>query len=81
MILSNLSSGQGKTVIKPVSAAVATWVIIGVEKLMIKEGDTVKSGQIVAILDNYKVRQAELAQAEDQVKVATARLARIKLKH
>ncbi|MCX5981554.1 MAG: ABC exporter membrane fusion protein [Nostocales cyanobacterium LacPavin_0920_SED1_MAG_38_18] len=49
-----------------------------VEKLIIKEGDIVKVGQVVAVLDNYKVRQAELNQAENQVKVTTARLAQIK---
>ncbi|MFK0731353.1 MAG: ABC exporter membrane fusion protein [Gloeotrichia echinulata DVL01] len=49
-----------------------------VEKLMITEGDIVELGQVVAVLDNYKVRQAELNQAENQVKVTTARLAQIK---
>ncbi|MBW4632373.1 MAG: ABC exporter membrane fusion protein [Iphinoe sp. HA4291-MV1] len=49
-----------------------------VEKLLIKEGDTVRSGQIVALLQDYARATAALQQAQDKVKVAQARLAQVK---
>jgi HlyD family secretion protein len=45
-----------------------------VERLLVREGDRVRSGQIVAILDTYSQRQAALDEAEEQISVAQARL-------
>lgn len=45
-----------------------------VEQLLVKEGDRVKAGQIVAILDTYSQRKAALEEAEEQVSVAQAKL-------
>ncbi len=46
-----------------------------VDLLLVKEGDRVKAGQIVAILDTYNERKAAFAAAEEQVRVAQAKLA------
>lgn len=49
-----------------------------VAQLLIKQGDQVKKGQIIAILDSRDRLQAELDQAKEQVKVTQARLAQVK---
>ena len=49
-----------------------------VEKLLVKQGDTVKAGQLVAILDSRDRLQAALIEAEEQVKVAQSNLEVIK---
>ncbi len=49
-----------------------------VDRLLVKEGDRVKAGQIVAILDNHDQRQAALEEAEQQVLAARAKLAQTK---
>ncbi len=49
-----------------------------VEQLLVKQGDTVRAGQIIAILDNQLVFQAAAVEAERQVAIAKAELARIK---
>lgn len=49
-----------------------------VAQLLVKEGDEVKAGQIVAILDNYNNLQAALNLTKEQVKVAQANLAQVK---
>ena len=49
-----------------------------VEELLVKEGDTVAKGQIIAILDNRVPLQAALKQAEERVRVAQANLAQVK---
>ncbi|GAB1544686.1 ABC exporter membrane fusion protein [Scytonema sp. NUACC21] len=49
-----------------------------VSTLLVKEGDKVKQGQVVAVIDNYKNLQASLKLAQEQVKVAKANLARVK---
>ncbi len=46
-----------------------------VDRLLVQEGDRVKSGQVIAILDSYSERKAALAEAEEQVSVAQAKLA------
>lgn len=46
-----------------------------VDRLLVKEGDRVKAGQVVAILDSYDQRKAALAEAQEQVSVAQAKLA------
>ena len=46
-----------------------------VERLLVKEGDRVKAGQVIAILDSRNRLQAALEEAEEQVRVAQAKLA------
>ncbi|MBG1242090.1 ABC exporter membrane fusion protein [Nostoc sp. NZL] len=48
-----------------------------VEKLLVKEGDRVKAGQVIAILNSRDRLEAELKEAQEQVKVAQANLNRI----
>jgi HlyD family secretion protein len=45
-----------------------------IEKLLIEEGDQVKAGQVIAILDNHDRLQAALKEAQAEVKVAKAKL-------
>ncbi|WP_416212628.1 ABC exporter membrane fusion protein [Nostoc sp. DedQUE04] len=47
-----------------------------VEKLLVKEGDKVKAGQAIAILNSRDRLQAALKEAQEQVKVAQANLNR-----
>lgn len=49
-----------------------------VAQLLVKRGDWVESGQIVAILSSQNSLQANLEEAQQAVKVAQARLAQIK---
>ncbi|BDA68884.1 DevB family ABC exporter membrane fusion protein [Rivularia sp. IAM M-261] len=49
-----------------------------VGKLLVKEGDKVKAGQVIAILDNHQNLLASLKLANEQVKVAQANLAIVK---
>lgn len=49
-----------------------------VQQLLVKQGERVKSGQVLAILDNRDRLQAALKQAQSQVKVAEARLLQVK---
>ncbi|MEQ8383769.1 MAG: ABC exporter membrane fusion protein [Coleofasciculus sp. A1-SPW-01] len=49
-----------------------------IEKLLVEEGDRVQTGQIIAILDNRDRLQASLQKAENQVRVAQAKLAQVK---
>lgn len=46
-----------------------------VERLLVKEGDRVQAGQVIAILDSHDRLEAALAEAEQQVSVAQAELA------
>ncbi|WP_096607984.1 efflux RND transporter periplasmic adaptor subunit [Calothrix sp. NIES-2100] len=48
-----------------------------VEQLLVEEGDTVTKNQIIAILDSRDRLQAALKEAQEQVKVAQANLAKI----
>lgn len=47
-------------------------------KLLVKEGDKVKIGQVIAILDNRETLQAALKLALEEVKVTQANLAQVK---
>ncbi|MDZ8185474.1 MAG: ABC exporter membrane fusion protein [Nostoc sp. ChiSLP02] len=47
-----------------------------VEKLLVKEGDRVKAGQLIAVLSSYDRLEAALKEAQEQVKVAQANLNR-----
>lgn len=46
-----------------------------VEKILMREGDTVKEGQVVAVLDSYEQKTAAVMSAREAVKVAQANLA------
>jgi HlyD family secretion protein len=46
-----------------------------VDQLLVKEGERIKAGQSIAVLDSRDRLQAALAEAEEQVKVAQAKLA------
>jgi HlyD family secretion protein len=49
-----------------------------VAQWLVKEGDSVKSGQVIAILDSRDRAQDILQQAQEQVRVAIAQLNRVK---
>jgi HlyD family secretion protein len=49
-----------------------------VEQLLVKEGDRVKAGQIIAVMENRDRIQASLKEAERKVAVAKAQLAQVK---
>ncbi|MBE9049940.1 ABC exporter membrane fusion protein [Nostocales cyanobacterium LEGE 11386] len=49
-----------------------------VEELLVREGDRVKAGQVIAILDSRDRLAASLKEAQEQVKVEQANLNRIK---
>jgi HlyD family secretion protein len=48
-----------------------------VEKILVKEGDMVKTGQVIAILDNSDRLQAELTEAKAEVNIIKAKIAQI----
>lgn len=47
-------------------------------KLLVKEGEQVEQGQVIALLDNYAVQQAALEVAQQEVEVARVDLAIVK---
>ena len=49
-----------------------------IDRLLVKEGDRVKTGETIAILDNRDRQQAAFEQAQEQVRVAEANLAKVK---
>jgi HlyD family secretion protein len=49
-----------------------------VDQLLVKEGDRVRSGQILAILDSHERLLTALEQAKEQVRVAQTRLAQVR---
>ncbi|NEO18225.1 MAG: ABC exporter membrane fusion protein [Moorea sp. SIO3I6] len=49
-----------------------------VDQLLVKEGDKIKAGQIIALLDSYALRFATLEQAKQKVKISQARLKKVK---
>jgi HlyD family secretion protein len=49
-----------------------------VEQLLVKQGDKVRQGQAIAILDSYSPRQAALEKAKTDVQIAQANLAKVK---
>jgi HlyD family secretion protein len=48
-----------------------------IEQLLVEEGDRVQAGQMIAILDTRDRLQASLQKAENQVRVAQAKLAQV----
>lgn len=51
---------------------------VRVERLLVKEGDAVKAGQLLAYLENYGRSKTALQQALDQLQVSKAKLAQVK---
>jgi HlyD family secretion protein len=49
-----------------------------IAQLLVREGDIVKAGQAIAILDDRDRLQAELEEAKEQVRVRQSRLAQVK---
>lgn len=49
-----------------------------VEKLLVKEGDRVKAGQVIAILDNRDRLEAAYQEAQEAVKVAQVNLEKVR---
>ncbi len=49
-----------------------------VQRLLVKEGDSVGVGQVIAILDSRDRLQADVLEAQNRVRVARAELARVK---
>ncbi|MGM3307171.1 ABC exporter membrane fusion protein [Anabaena sp. WFMT] len=49
-----------------------------VDELLVKQGENIKKGQVIAILDSSDRRLAALNRAKQQVKVAESQLARVK---
>ena len=49
-----------------------------IAQLLVKQGDNIKAGQVVAILDSRDKLQDALSQAQEQVKMAQAKLAQVK---
>ena len=60
------------------SAPASTERTSRVDQLLVKQGDKVRTGQVIAILDSRDRLTAALKQAKQQVKVAQARLAQVK---
>lgn len=46
-----------------------------IDRLLVQEGDRVKAGQVIAVLDSHERLKAALAEAQEQVSVAQAQLA------
>lgn len=59
-------------------SAAGTLEGVRILSLKVKEGDKVKSGDTIAILDNLNQKQAALQQAKQQVNVSRSRLAQVK---
>jgi HlyD family secretion protein len=59
-------------------AAPSTMEQTRVERLLIAEGDSVRSGDVLAVLDNYQRRSAAVTEAEARVAVEQAKLEQIK---
>lgn len=49
-----------------------------IEELLVRQGDTIERGDVIAIIDSRDRLEAALNQAEEQVQVAEANLAKIK---
>ena len=49
-----------------------------VDRLLVKQGEAVKTGQVIAVLDSHDRLQAALVEAQEQVKVAQSNLAVVK---
>ncbi|MBD2185021.1 efflux RND transporter periplasmic adaptor subunit [Planktothrix sp. FACHB-1355] len=49
-----------------------------VARLLVKQGDKIENGQIIAFLDSYEQRLASLEEAKRQVQIAQANLAKVK---
>jgi HlyD family secretion protein len=66
---------QGEVIKVASPSALGTSRIV---KLLVKEGDTVKQDDVIAILDSYFKNQAALAQAQSQAQEASEKLAQVR---
>jgi HlyD family secretion protein len=66
---------QGEVIKVASPSALGTSRIV---KLMVKEGDTVKQGQVIAIIDSYDRSVAALLQAQSQAQESDRNLARVR---
>lgn len=48
-----------------------------IEALSVSHGQQIRKGDVIAVLDTYKRRQAALQEAQEQLRVAQARLEQI----
>jgi HlyD family secretion protein len=67
---------RGKVI--KLSAPSSTGGTSRVDQLLVKQGDQVKAGQVIAVLDSHDRLQAALIQAQEQVRVAQSNLAVVK---
>ena len=67
---------RGKVI--KLSAPSSTGGTSRVDQLLVKQGDQVKAGQVIAVLDSHDRLQAALVQAQEQVRVAQSNLAVVK---
>ncbi|MDM9383430.1 ABC exporter membrane fusion protein [Chlorogloeopsis sp. ULAP01] len=51
---------------------------VRVEKLLVKEGEQIRAGQVIALLEGYARSLANVQQAQSNVEVAQAKLAQVK---
>jgi len=51
---------------------------VRVEKLLVKEGDQVKTGQVLALLEDYARSKSALQQSVDKLQVAQAKLSQVR---
>jgi HlyD family secretion protein len=51
---------------------------VKIEKLLVEEGDTVKAGQLIAVLDSHERLQASVNEAKGKVAVTRASLSKVK---
>lgn len=49
-----------------------------IDQLLVAEGDRVEAGEVIAILESFRPREAAVKTAEEEVKVARSRLAKVK---
>lgn len=69
-------SPQGEVI--KVSAASSSMEGSRIEELRVEEGDKVRAGQVIAVLDSRERLQAALEQADKEVKLKQAELAKVK---
>ncbi|CCI22777.1 Heterocyst specific ABC-transporter, membrane fusion protein DevB [Microcystis aeruginosa PCC 9809] len=69
---------QPKDGIISLSGSISSVPYVRVAQILVKEGDRVHRGQVIAILDTFNQMRAALKQAKQDVEVARARLAQVK---
>jgi HlyD family secretion protein len=61
-----------------VSAPSAQGGSSSIQQLLVKEGDKVRPGQVIAVLENRSSQEAAMVRAEEEVKVAQSNLAKVR---